>query len=358
MTGAAIRALQRALRSDCVDAYLIASPINRRYFTGFPSTDGVLLITENAAELLVDPRYFEAARRQVKACGVRQFTHYYEALRERLRAHRVHRFMVEQAHMTLAEWEMLCRQLSDWVCVSSPVLENRIYALRQIKSPAELDALRRAQRLTEQAFDHILGVLRPGLSEREAALELEFFMRRHGAEATAFDLIVLSGARTALPHGVPTEQTIRRGDLIMMDTGAVVDGMHADMTRMVAIGSVSAEQRKIYQLVCDAQEAAIAAARAGISCKSVDNAARNVIERAGYGAYFGHAAGHGVGLEIHEPPTLGPGSSAVLEKDMVLTVEPGIYLNGRFGIRIEDMVCITQNGCENLTHARKDLILL
>ena len=204
----------------------------------------------------------------------------------------------------------------------------------------------------------MLTFLRPGVTEREAALEIEFYMRRHGAEGVAFDLIVITGAKTSMPHGVPGEEKIQPGDFVTMDTGAVVNGMHSDMTRTVAIGHADDEMRQVYHTVLKAQQNAIAAVHAGVACKAVDFAARSVIEQAGYGEYFGHSTGHSVGLEIHESPAFSPRSEAIAQENMVITVEPGIYLPGKFGVRIEDMVRVTQNGCEDLTNAKKELIVL
>lgn len=353
-----IKQLQVALRSAQADGFLITSPVNRRYLTGFNSTDGWLLITERGAELLVDSRYIEAAQQEAKDCEVRQFSRIYETLRERLAAHRVKNLMIEQRETTLAAWEMLRKQLPETTLMNAPALDDAIDGMRSIKTSSDLAALKRAQTITEEAFEHILGYLRPGMTEREVALELEFFMRRRGAERVSFDLIVVTGEKSSMPHGVPGDKIIAPGDFVTMDTGAVVDGMHSDMTRTVAIGSVSDEQRKVYNIVRQAQEAAIAKVCAGVSCKAVDDAARDVITQAGYGSYFGHSTGHSVGFEIHESPNFSPSSTAIAAENMVLTVEPGIYLPGRFGVRIEDMVRVTKNGCENLTHANKDLIIL
>ncbi len=350
--------LQAALAAAQADAFLIVNGVNRRYLTGFTSSAGWLLVTRDEAELLVDSRYIEAARAQAKNCTVRTFTKMFDTLRERMTAHGVKTVMVEQSYTTLAAWANLKEKLAGFTLLDSDELDRAIGALRQIKTEADLDSLRQAQQITEDAFAYMLTYLKPGVTERDAALELEMFMRRRGAERVAFDLIVVSGAKSSMPHGVPGDKVIEPGDFVTMDTGCVVGGMHSDMTRTVAIGFVTEEQRKVYNTVLQAQENAIAAVRAGVACCDVDEAARSVIRDAGYGPYFGHSTGHSVGYEIHETPNFAPASEAIAEENMVLTIEPGIYLPGKFGVRIEDMVRVTKDGCEDLTHAPKDLIIL
>ncbi|MGN0468928.1 MAG: M24 family metallopeptidase, partial [Acutalibacteraceae bacterium] len=210
----------------------------------------------------------------------------------------------------------------------------------------------------EKAFDHILGFIKPGITEREISLELDYTMLRSGADALSFETIAVSGANGSMPHGVPGEKKIEKGDFITMDFGAVVEGYHSDMTRTVAVSSVSDKQAEIYAIVLKAQEAGLAAIKNGVSCKEVDEQARNVIKSYGYGEYFGHGFGHGVGIEIHEYPNESPKSKAVLKSGNVVTAEPGIYLPGQFGVRIEDMVLVTDDGYYNFTKCKKELIIL
>ena len=217
----------------------------------------------------------------------------------------------------------------------------------------------RDRALTEDGFAHILDYIRPGRTERDVALELEFYIRRQGAEAAAFDFIVVSGANTSLPHGVPTEKPIGSGEFVTMDFGAVVEGYHSDMTRTVAVGAVSEEQERVYDIVLQAQLAALSVLKPGLPCLKGDAAARDVIAAAGFGDCFGHGTGHGVGVEIHEQPRLSPSARGQeLQAGNVVTVEPGIYIEGKFGVRIEDMAAITESGCENLTKSPKTLIRL
>ena len=340
------------------DALLITSDVNRFYLTGFRSSAGAVLITPEAAYFLTDFRYIEAAQASITDCTVVRYERLEQTLEEYFHKHRVKKVMVEQEITSLAQMKQMADGLKSVRWVDHPWLDKQLKDMRAIKTPAEMEDLRRAQRITEEAFEHILGVLKPGVTERDAALELEFFMRRKGAERVSFDLIVVSGKNSSLPHGVPGEKKLEPGDFITMDTGAVFGGMHADMTRTVALGSVSEEQRKIYEIVLQAQLSAIAAVKEGVRCADVDAAARNVIKDAGYGEYFGHSTGHSVGLEIHESPAFSPRSEDIAKEGMVITVEPGIYLPQKFGVRIEDMGVVTRDGCENLTHAKKDLIIL
>ena len=236
-------------------------------------------------------------------------------------------------------------------------LDKLLRDLRVIKTPEEIQKIKAAQRITDAAFTHILRRIRPGVTEREIALEIEFFMRREGADGVAFDLIVVSGENGSLCHGVPSQKKIEKGEFITMDIGAVLDGYHSDMTRTVALGQISPEQKKVYHTVLEAQIAALGQCRPGVACGSVDKAARDIIEK-DYPGTFGHSTGHGVGVEIHEWPRFAPGDKTIARPGMVVTVEPGIYLAGRFGVRIEDMVAITETGYENLTHSPKELIQL
>ena len=350
--------MQKVLKRENLDAFLITSPINQFYFTRFRFTDGLVLILREEAYLLTDSRYIEAAQTEAKDCKVVLFTRMLETLQELFQKHQVRTVVTERSRITLAEWGALKKYLTKQEWIDSSLLDEEIDALRMIKTPEELMSLKSAQQITEGAFEKMLHFLRPGVSEREAALEIEFYMKKHGASEISFDLIVIAGKKTSMPHGVPGDECLQYGDFVTMDTGAVVDGMHADMTRTIAIGSVTDEQRQIYETVRKAQENAIAAVKEGVACREVDEAARSVIRDAGYGDYFGHSTGHSVGLEIHEKPGFAPRSEAIAQENMVITVEPGIYLPGKFGVRIEDMVRVTKNGCENLTKAEKNLIIL
>lgn len=341
-----------------VDGAIITSSHNRRYLTGFPSSAGTVLVTSQASYFLTDFRYIEAARRVVRDMECIEYKRQTEVLRELMQRHGLHTLAVEDEGLTRYEFMQLQSAL-DGVCLQGNILDNILKSLRLVKTRDELDKIRQAQELTDYGFEYILTRIKEGRTERDIALELEFAIRRQGAEAAAFEFIVVSGENSALPHGVPSDRELRRGDFVTMDFGAVVDGWHSDMTRTVAIGSCSDEQSTVYDTVLAAQRAALSSLRSGLGCVEGDAAARNVIESAGYRDCFGHGSGHGVGVEIHEGPRMSPlAGDERLREGSVVTVEPGIYLPGRFGVRIEDMVYITADGCVNLTKSPKELIVI
>lgn len=340
------------------DAALILTPHNRRYLTRFPSSAGWLVVSRKGAWFMTDFRYIEAAKRQVKGAQCRQIARVTDSLSALFAEAGIKRVFVERG-LTLEEFDFLKRNISGVEWEEGPELDEWLGTLRLYKTPEDLVSIRQAQELTEYGFERILPFIRAGRTEREIALELEFLVRRQGAEGTAFDFIVVSGPNSSLPHGVPGERALQPGDFVTMDFGAMVKGWRSDMTRTVAVGRVSDEQRLVYETVLKAQAACLSVLRAGLPCVEGDRAARDVIDGAGYAGCFGHGTGHGVGMDIHEEPRLSPSAGkAVLQAGSVVTVEPGIYLEGRFGVRIEDMVLITSDGCENLTHADKTLLCL
>lgn len=228
----------------------------------------------------------------------------------------------------------------------------------KIKSEQEIQSISKAAALGDRCFSHILGFIEPGMSEKRVAAEIERFLYEHGAEGLAFDTISVSGERSCLPHGEPSDKIIQKGEFLTMDFGAVIDGYCGDMTRTVAIGFVTPKMKTVYDVVLEAQLAAIDFIKAGVRCFDADKVARDIIIKAGYGEYFPHGLGHGVGTEVHEPPTLNSKSEEVLEKDMVVTIEPGIYIPDKFGVRIEDLAIVTDFGIINKVESRKDLIIL
>ncbi len=265
---------------------------------------------------------------------------------------------VEADRMTLKQYADFVRALDGIDIVADGVLDAAITDIRSVKDKSEVEKIIKAQRIAEDAFRHILTFIKEGVTEKEVALELDYHMLSHGADGLSFETIAISGKNTSKPHGVPSDKKIEKGDFVTMDFGAVVEGYHSDMTRTVAVGFVSEEQRTVYNTVLEAQAKAQLAARSGELCKNVDRAARGVIENAGCGEYFNHSTGHGVGVEIHEYPNLSPVCEKALKAGNVVTDEPGIYIPERFGVRIEDMLLITESGCENLTRAPKELIIL
>ena len=340
-------------------AALVSAPVSRRRLTGFESSDGLLFLTQAHAVFLTDSRYIEAAKAEITACPVEELKDSAKQLRELCKAHRVKRLFVETGRTTLDEAARLRRQLPGvWVETGGTLVDGCLRALRLHKTPEEADCVRRAQAIAERAFAHILGMLEPGTAEREIALDLDYAMLRFGAQALSFETIAVAGENGSKPHGVPGERKLRKGDLLTLDFGAVADGYHSDMTRTVAIGKPGEEQQKIYSIVLGAQQAALDRLAPGVPCKDIDAAARDWIKAAGYGEHFRHGTGHGVGLEIHEAPTLSRKSKDILAPGMIVTVEPGIYLPGSCGVRIEDIALITETGYENLTNTDKKLIVI
>ncbi|WP_124099053.1 aminopeptidase P family protein [Ruminococcus sp. Marseille-P6503] len=340
--------------SDCA---VITGDINRRYFTQMKSSAGTLVVFSEKAYLIIDFRYIEKARKTARDCEVILQDNLYEQINKLLKKHNAGKVSVEADNMTISQLSEFSDKL-DCGIDSSRALSECIGEIRVCKRVEEIEKITAAQRIAEKAFEHILDYIKIGRTEREIALELDYFMLRNGAEALSFDTIALSGKITSLPHGVPSDKKVENGDFVLMDYGAVVDGWHSDMTRTVCAGQPSDEMIKVYDIVLRAQLAGLSAVKAGISGAELDKTARGVIEAEGYGGYFGHALGHGVGMEIHEAPTASPSCKNVLEKNMIVTVEPGIYIPEKFGVRIEDFAVVAENGCKNLTKAPKELIIL
>lgn len=340
------------------EALLITSEPNRFYVTGFSSTDGAVILTKSKAVFLIDFRYFEKAKKTVTTCESR--------LSADLKAEVAAFCQDEQIAVLYLETESVSvNAFIAWETALSNVAVSRddrfdqiLRDLRSVKSEKELQNIREAQRLTDETFSYILPRIEAGRTERDIMLDMEFYMRRLGSEGVSFDFIVVSGRNSSLPHGVPTDKRIERGDFLTMDFGAVVNGYHSDMTRTVIIGNPTDEQRHVYETVLQAQLMAIDAVKPGAVCKDVDRIARDHIYSAGYQGCFGHGLGHSVGVEIHERPNFNPRCDAVLKPGVIMTVEPGIYLEDRYGVRIEDMICVTSSGCIDLTESPKELIIL
>lgn len=346
--------LKSKLKND--EAFLIISPVNRRYLTDFDSSDGYFLITANNAVFLTDSRYIEAARQRAKNCDdIILLKKCFEQLNGLIRQLNIRQIYIEE-NISVCEMKGLEKNLE--ASVKAEKTDELLTGLRRTKSEEEKKKIIKAQRIAENAFDNILKFIKPGVTEREIRIELEYYMLKNGSENPSFETIAISGKNTSMPHGVPTDKRVENGDFITMDYGAVFEGYHSDMTRTVAVGSVSGKMAEVYNTVLKAQLACIEALKPGVSCKDGDAAARGIIEKAGYGDFFGHGTGHGVGLEIHEAPNLSPKSRQILSIGDIVTDEPGIYIPGEFGVRIEDMIYITETGCENLTNCEKSIIIL
>ena len=352
-----IERLRQELEKLGLDAFLVQQPENRRYLTGFTGSAGTVIVTAEAALLLVDFRYTEQAGKQAPGFEVVQIKDALEKelppFLERLGGKR---WGFESAFVTVAQYEKL-RPTFEAAGIALEGVENLVERLRAVKDEEELALLRQAIRLTDEAFAHFLEWVRPGVSESEAAWEIEKYIREHGGEGLAFPTIVGSGPNGAMPHHQAGERLLQPGEPIVVDMGAVCGGYHADMTRTIVLGEPDDQFWSIYNLVKEAQERAEAGIRAGMPCAEADRLAREVIEAAGYGERFGHGLGHGVGLGTHEPLRLSALSTDTLPAGATVTVEPGIYLPGWGGVRIEDVVWVQENGVEVLTRSTKEPIV-
>ncbi|MEJ5367299.1 MAG: Xaa-Pro peptidase family protein [Bryobacteraceae bacterium] len=337
------------------DAAVISHLPNVRYLSGFTGSNGLLFLQPHAATLFTDPRY-ELQAREEADCSVRVVPgSTWEAL-WKFAARRARRIAVETDRIPHQVWAQAAETLGRRVKLLS--LNGAVERLRRIKSAAEADAIRASARLCAQAFRQAVRRFRPGMTENEAAAEIEYRMRRLGASAPAFETIVAAGARAALPHARPGSVKLAAGQPVLIDMGANLDGYMSDMTRMVCLGAPPRKFLRLYKAVLEAQQAALEAIRPAVEARKVDAAARRVLQKHGLDRFFTHSTGHGVGLEIHEAPRVGAKSGDVLEEGMVVTVEPGIYLEGEAGIRIEDTVLITAAGAEILTPVPKELMVL
>lgn len=341
-----------------LDAGLITSKTARRYYTGFPSSAGVLLVTRKKSRLLIDFRYYEHAKERIDSCEVILLDRLSDQLTAFLAQDGVATVGVEVNSMTLEQYRSYQRMLPNVQLLEDNRFQKLISTDRLIKTEQEVKLVSQAQAIAERAFDETLNFIQIGRTEREIALYLDYTMRKMGAEDISFDTIVASGRNSALPHAVPTDKPVEAGDFIVMDFGSMVGGYHSDMTRTISIGAVSEEQEQVYDTVFRAQIAALDRVKAGVPCAEIDDAARSLIENSGYPNCFGHSTGHGIGLEIHEAPNVSPKSEAIAQAGMLFSVEPGIYLAGKYGVRIEDMVLVREKDHQNLTKTKKERISL
>lgn len=337
------------------DGVLLTSPYNMRYFSGFTGGEGAVLITKSNKFLFTDSRYIEQAEKETDGFILSETNDWIKSVGEIVAQESLRSVAFEDDVVSVGQYKKL-----DGVtrCCELVLCSCEINSLRMIKTPDELKKIQQAEELGCKAFEHILEFIKPGVREKDIALEIEYFMRKHGAEKTSFDTIAISGARTSLPHGVPTDKRIEKGDFVTLDFGCILDGYCSDMTRTVVVGKATEEQKKIYNAVKIAQQMALDFIKSGIKGCEADKVARDYIADAGYGKYFRHSLGHGVGLLVHELPNLSPRSEVILLPNMVVSCEPGIYIPDFGGVRIEDLVCITEDGCQNLSPVTKELIEL
>ncbi|SHF60070.1 M24 family metallopeptidase [Ornithinibacillus halophilus] len=350
-----INKLRTALGEHNLDAILITSPINRRYVTGFTGTAGAAIVSKEESLFITDFRYTEQATDQAKGFEVIEHKQLMDLeIRDQLKRLNVKRLGFEKNHTTYALFEQYNKSLEVELVPVSDIVEN----IRLIKSADELEIMKQAAKIADDAFYHIQNYIKPGVKEIDVSNELEFFMRKQGATSSSFDIIVASGNRSAMPHGVASEKEIQSGELVTLDYGALYNGYCSDITRTFAVGEISDELKDIYNTVLEAQLLGVEGIKPGMTGKEADDLTRDYIKSKGYGEYFGHSTGHGLGMEVHEGPGLSFRSSATLKPGMVVTVEPGIYIPNVGGCRIEDDIVITEDGNERLTKSPKDLIQL
>ena len=352
-----VKRIQQELRRRGLDGVLVTDEKNQRYASGFPITDGAVVVGLEKSWLITDSRYIEAAEAAVDS-----------SLTEVILYDREHpltgiirslcagmaRLAAEDKKLSHAGYLGYEKALGRELLPAGDLFET----LRASKSEEEIACMIEAQRISERALETVLHMIRPGMTERQVAAELVYNMLKNGSEGNSFDPIVVTGSKTSLPHGVPGDKVIQSGDFVTMDFGSIKHGYCSDMTRTVAVGSASEEMRNVYDTVLRAQLAGIAAARAGVPGKEIDAAARKVISDAGYGKYFGHGFGHSLGLDIHEWPNANPSGETPMPAGAVCSAEPGIYIPGRFGVRIEDVMVIRDTGAEIITRAPKELVVL
>ena len=339
-------------------AALILSEENRLYFTGFASSNGTLLVMPEESTFITDSRYYEAACSAVTEAQVLLQDQVYQQIFDLLQKHNCTEILVEADRMTLSELNKWRKMLPTYSFNVSNRLDMLANGIREIKSEEEIEKMQTAQDIAEKALDELLHILKPGVAERDLANELECLMRKFGADGISFDTIAVSGANSSKPHGVPGEKLVEAGDFVTIDFGALYQHYHSDTTRTFAVGQPTEEMVNVYETVRKAQQAGLDYVRPNIAAFDLDKACRDVIAEAGYGEYFGHSTGHGVGVEIHEHPFAGPKSEETIRENAIVTVEPGIYLPGKFGVRIEDMVLVTADGHRNFCHLTKELVVL
>ena len=350
---------EKILHSATVDALFVTNPANMRFLAGFTG-EGYVYFSKKQKMVVTDSRYTIAATAECEGFVVVEWDKkgYYIPLLEALKEEGIKRLGIEDETMTVAEYEKLKQALKnvELESVQLTLMKTQITERRAIKSEEEIEKIRQAEAIGDRAFAKLIPELKAGMTEKQVAARIEYLMKEEGAEGFSFETIAASGIHSAMPHAVPTDKVLENGDFLTMDFGCLYQGYCSDMTRTVVIGEASKKHKEIYDIVKQAQETALAGIRPGLTGKEIDALARTVIEEAGYGECFGHSLGHSVGLEIHENPCFSRKEETVIQPGMVITVEPGIYIENFGGVRIEDVVVITETGCENITHSPKELL--
>lgn len=353
--GKRLKALRSLLNESGLDALLVTDIKNIRYLSGFTGSSAYIVLTAERAWFLTDSRYTVQAGEEVTGFKLKICKKAFDEITVLVTSLRLKSLGFESNHVSYDFYRKFAKALKG---IRLKPAAGIIEKLRIRKDASEIGLIKDAARVLDLGYGTAMEVLLPGAVEREAALEIELALRKAGAEGSAFDTIIASGFRGALPHGKAAQKKVKKGELVVVDMGVLKNGYNSDETRTFCIGRSDALKKKVYRIVKDAQALAIDKIRPGIPASMVDNAARSYIERSGYGKFFGHGTGHGVGLDVHEAPAVGPGSKDILEEGMVITIEPGIYLPGEFGVRIEDMAVVVREGCEIITKTPKELICI
>jgi Xaa-Pro aminopeptidase len=352
MPEAWLTAAIKVMETQGADALLVLGLVNIRYLAGFSGSEGALFLTVDDRILICDSRYTLQAKEEAACCTVVEYASKLDGISTLSRERGCRRIAFDAERTSVSTLNALSNAMPD---VEFLPISDELDQLRAVKSSEEVKAIEFSAEVASAAFKKLLSFIRPGVSERTLALELEMMMKRGGADEKAFDFIVASGERGALPHGRPTERVLKSGEFVTVDFGACCNGYNSDETVTVAVGEPDGRLLEVYAVVKDAHDLALAAVRPGVECRALDNIARGHIASCGYGEFFRHGLGHGVGLEIHEMPTLSARSQQTLEQGMIITVEPGIYIPGLGGVRIEDMVLVTADGCRILSSVDKKL---
>ena len=350
-----LRRVREVLLTDELEALLFLDMKNIRYLTGFTGSDGVFLLERHQSLLMVDGRYTTQAGLEAGGTSVFQYREKLEGIAEIIAAEALKVVGFEAAALSFEVYGKLKEKLPQLILHP---LAGDLVNIRAIKDEEEIALLRAAASLASRTLVGLQDFIRPGLREDEVALELEYRMRQNGAAGASFSTIVAAGVNSALPHATPGARKLAAGDALVIDYGAVIDGYHSDETCTFVLGQVTERFKEVYEIVKTSHDQALAAVKAGVSCAEIDHIARNCIETAGLGRFFSHGTGHGIGLDVHEPPRIAPPSQAILAAGMVVTIEPGVYFPGEWGIRIEDTVLVREHDCETLTGIPKNLTIL
>jgi len=351
-----INKLKESFENFNIGGIMIASRYNRYYLSGFTGTNAYLVINKERNILITDSRYIEQAKKQCPDYEiVNQGKNFYETLQDIFQQISITEIGFEENYITYRQYYDCEKNMKNIKLI--PV-RNSVEGIREIKDSEEIRKIKKAAQIADETFSHILSYIKPGIVEKEIALEIDYFMKKLGAAELSFETIVASGERSSMPHGVADSREIKDGDTITLDFGCIYEGYCSDMTRTIFVGKAQEKIQDIYKIVLEAQEAALQMLKPGLVCKDIDEMARKIITRYGYGENFGHGLGHSLGLEIHEEPTLSTKSERILEAGMIVTIEPGIYIEGFGGVRIEDLVLITEEGYENLVKSRKEITVI